>query len=51
MSDDLNPAPAHSPSRRGRIARRVFVGSELLGGAGWRLAGAVGNAAERSSDK
>lgn len=54
MSDELNPAPAEPSPRKSRIARRVFIGSALLGGAGWWLSGKIQEArwaAQRSGDK
>jgi len=54
MTDALSTEPVESPSRKGKLARRVFIGSTLIGGAGWWLAGAIQQArwaAQRSTDK
>jgi hypothetical protein len=54
MPDDVISPPEKIGSRKARIGRRVFIGSALLGGAGWWLTGAVQkarNAARRSADK
>ncbi|MBC8288782.1 MAG: hypothetical protein H8E37_00540 [Planctomycetes bacterium] len=54
MTDEFAAEPVEAPSRKGKIARRVFIGSALLGGAGWWLTGAIQQArreAQRSADK
>jgi hypothetical protein len=54
MSEELNHATRETSSRKGRLARRGFIGAALLGGAGWWLSGAVRKArfaAQHSSDK
>jgi len=54
MTDELITETVAAPSRKGKIARRVFIGSALLGGAGWWVAGWVQQArlaAQRSTDK
>lgn len=54
MSDELHPVNSESPLRKRKVARRLFVGTTLLGGVGWLLNNMVWHArkaAERSSDK
>lgn len=54
MTDALTTESVEVLSRKGKIARRVFIGSALLGGAGWWVSGWVQQArwaAQRSTDK
>ena len=50
MPDTQTVESVDAPSRKGKIARRVFIGSTLLGGVGLSLARAgalVGSKVER----
>lgn len=55
MTDtSLDETAEESAPRRARWPRRLFIGSALLGGAGWWVAGWIQDArraAQRSTDK